>query len=544
MSRNGKIARLPAVVREEVNQRLRVGEPGKDLVAWLNSLPKVQTTLQKHFQGYAVTEQNLSEWRMGGFEDWLDQQASLESTCTLAENSDELQLHGNGGDPRPTRYRSYAERLAVLLSVDVFEHRQTVMQKEMDPKLRWELLKELLQQVSRLRRDDHRQARLMLDQQGREREDERKAVEAKEQQVEKLRSQLEQSYWALLRWGPLVRMFGGGDLGKFFADAILRLQTGAGPVEVPEQLKAELEAFKEALAKGGATNSEQEPVSANRTESESIRVDPSRNRAETSGQTVAGQAEQPVGPLAHSIAPNRTESESIQVDQVDPTKTKVEIEQASITYPAIEAEDRRIFPAPRGHTGLRSGAAARPDGGEGEGLGVKTVLEPKAGKSTSGNPGATLGETGAIQPNPSESDLIRLNPTGSGLVHGTTAGPERPYQPWLPAPAQIYKGGNPEKQEPTPEEEELDPALVRPQGYGDMRDHPFFNHYRHMSWAQGEEVGRLPADKVKDYILKCLGDPMLRLEKIVKLGLGHEPQFDDPGKPRKPWLRFWIPTPL
>ena len=251
MTRNGKIARLPSAVREELNTRLHDGEMGKELVAWLNSIPQVQDTLKKYFNGHAITEQNLSEWRTRGFKDWLRQQALAEFCRTLAENSAELQLESNGGDPRPTGYRSTADRLAVVLTVDAFQYPQAVMQAELDPKLRWEILRELLQQVSKLREDDHRQARLMLDQQRRAQEEERKAEAEKEVQAEKLRSQQEQSYWALLRWGPLVRLFGGGELGKFYADAILKLQTGADPVDVPEHLKPELEAFKEVLAEGG-----------------------------------------------------------------------------------------------------------------------------------------------------------------------------------------------------------------------------------------------------------------------------------------------------
>ena len=60
----------------------------------------------------------------------------------------------------------------------------------------------------------------------------------------------EQSCWALPRWRPLMRMVGGGDLGKFFADAILRLQPGAAPPEVPERRNQELEAFRETIARG------------------------------------------------------------------------------------------------------------------------------------------------------------------------------------------------------------------------------------------------------------------------------------------------------
>ena len=566
MTRNGKIARLPALVREELNVRLDEGEPGRDLVAWLNAMPKVQAILHKYFHGHGVTEQNLSEWRRGGFEDWRGQQSSIESTRTLAEHSDELQLQSNGGDLRPTRYRSYADRLAVLLSVDVFEHRQTVMQKEMDPKLRWELLKELLQQVSRLRKDDHRQARLMLDQHRCEQKEHRESEVAREVRAEKVRSQQEQSYWALLRWGPLVQMFGGGDLGKFFADAILRLQTGADPVEVPEHLKAALEAFKESLAGGGATTPAQEPESANRTECDSIRVDPTGNPVGASGPAVAGQIGQPVGPPAPSIAPNRTGSDLIRVDQ---TGNRAETEPASIVSPGFKVITCHLSP-------VRSG-------GEGEELHVNAVQQPKAGMPVGGNPaeagglaiegqpvgppappiapnrtgsdpiqvnstGNPVGADGqtiagpagqpvgpaapSIAPNRTESNLIQVNPTESSLGKVAETGPVRSQRSEPSAPDHTICEGritNPVEAGPRSEEEELDPSCVRPEGYGDTRDHYFFNHYRHMSWAQTEEAGKLPADHVKEYILKCLGDPMRRLEKIVKLGLGHEPTFDEPG---------------
>ena len=44
-TRNGKIARLPRGVRQELNRRLHEGEQGKRLVAWLNALPEVQPEL-------------------------------------------------------------------------------------------------------------------------------------------------------------------------------------------------------------------------------------------------------------------------------------------------------------------------------------------------------------------------------------------------------------------------------------------------------------------------------------------------------------------
>ncbi len=46
-TRNGKIARLSKQVRHDLNGRLQDGEPGKQLVEWLNRLPEVQEVLLK-----------------------------------------------------------------------------------------------------------------------------------------------------------------------------------------------------------------------------------------------------------------------------------------------------------------------------------------------------------------------------------------------------------------------------------------------------------------------------------------------------------------
>ncbi len=61
--RNGKIARLPLAVREELNLRLRDGEEGVDLVVWLNSLPEVRQVLAAKFKGQPIAENNLANWK-------------------------------------------------------------------------------------------------------------------------------------------------------------------------------------------------------------------------------------------------------------------------------------------------------------------------------------------------------------------------------------------------------------------------------------------------------------------------------------------------
>src|ERR1700745_406900 len=90
MTRNGKIARLPLSLREELNRRLCDGEQGKDLVDWLNNQPAVQEVLKKDFGGRLVNEQNLSEWKQGGYEDWLRHQETRRWVRELASQSAEI----------------------------------------------------------------------------------------------------------------------------------------------------------------------------------------------------------------------------------------------------------------------------------------------------------------------------------------------------------------------------------------------------------------------------------------------------------------------
>jgi len=90
MTRTGKIARLPRETRNQLNRRLRDGEPGGKLVVWLNSLPEVQAALQRDFDGRPISEVNLSEWRHGGYCEWLAQQDALDNIAELSAVAGEL----------------------------------------------------------------------------------------------------------------------------------------------------------------------------------------------------------------------------------------------------------------------------------------------------------------------------------------------------------------------------------------------------------------------------------------------------------------------
>jgi len=89
-ARNGKIARLPHAIREQLNRRIQDAQPGENILAWLNALPEVQTILADQFNGLPLSKQNLSEWRLGGFVDWEFQSDFVSDTQDFAENATQL----------------------------------------------------------------------------------------------------------------------------------------------------------------------------------------------------------------------------------------------------------------------------------------------------------------------------------------------------------------------------------------------------------------------------------------------------------------------
>ena len=67
-ARNGKIARLPFAIRQAVNEMLLDGLNYPQIVAQLKKLGHP-----------GIRPQNLSEWRKGGHQDWLNRRAELET---------------------------------------------------------------------------------------------------------------------------------------------------------------------------------------------------------------------------------------------------------------------------------------------------------------------------------------------------------------------------------------------------------------------------------------------------------------------------------
>jgi hypothetical protein len=96
MTRNGKIARLPLAIREHINRRLQNGGEGKQIAEWLNTLPEVQALMTAEFDGQPINQNNVSNWKAGGYKDWEDQQEALATARSLAADAGELHEEGGG----------------------------------------------------------------------------------------------------------------------------------------------------------------------------------------------------------------------------------------------------------------------------------------------------------------------------------------------------------------------------------------------------------------------------------------------------------------
>lgn len=154
MTRNGKIARLPVAIRTLLNQRLRNGETGKQLVEWLNGLPVAREVMQAEFAGRPVNEQNLSEWKQGGYEDWLRHQETCAWVRTLVEESADLEEEA--GDD------SVADWFSAPLAVALGRCLQKVAVGAADDAEQRKVLVAMAREISQLRRQDHEAERLRL----------------------------------------------------------------------------------------------------------------------------------------------------------------------------------------------------------------------------------------------------------------------------------------------------------------------------------------------------------------------------------------------
>ena len=184
MIRNGKIARLSHTVRTEINEQLRNGRPGVEIIAWLNRLTTVQEVLREFFDGRPINDQNLTEWKAGGYQDWLRHLDTQETVREwISETDDTESIAGN--------YRSVADCLSTPLAIELRRCLQeTSSDSTLTPKERREAIIALVHASTQLRRANQSGIRMAAEQ---ERKDEEQAAarerELEEKQQQQLRAQ-------------------------------------------------------------------------------------------------------------------------------------------------------------------------------------------------------------------------------------------------------------------------------------------------------------------------------------------------------------------
>lgn len=217
MSRQGKIARLPKTVRDQLNLRLDDGEPGKQLAEWLNELPETKEMLAEMFGGRPINEQNLTEWKQGGYQDWLRDEETRERVQRLAERAQDLDDAADGLE--------ISDRLASILAAELADAAQK-LDEIADPKERWRQLQEILRELWRLRSEDHQGKRLQLQQEQWERAMEREDTENEKRSEKEEKDRLVNLFFAKYRQSLTADVLGGGEYGKKWADWLVRVQHG------------------------------------------------------------------------------------------------------------------------------------------------------------------------------------------------------------------------------------------------------------------------------------------------------------------------------
>jgi hypothetical protein len=215
MTGNGKIARLPRKIRDQLNRRLDDGESGVRLVEWLNALPEVQQVLKSEFGGRPISEQNLSEWKQRGFREWLRHQEACDRMRWMTERAADLDDTADGIE--------ISDRLGSVLAVELADAAQK-LDEIADPQERWHRLREILRELWRLRSEDHHGHRMQLQREQWERNVEREEEEDFKRGEKERKANLVSLFFAKQRQGLVAEMLGGGENGEKWADWLVRVQ--------------------------------------------------------------------------------------------------------------------------------------------------------------------------------------------------------------------------------------------------------------------------------------------------------------------------------
>jgi hypothetical protein len=209
-ARNGKIARLPRSVRHQLNERLERSEPSPQLLDWLNTLPEVKEVVQNHFAGVPISKQNLSEWRQGGFQEWLARQDLCEDARDVRQLSEEM----DDDESQMVLADDVAQVLAARFGSLIANWNGEVDEKF---EAKSKVLNRLCRSVVQLQRGMHRSKREGF-------ELTCKLEEQEKSEQEQMKKKLLRPFFDTLRLNSMAKLFGGGTAGRKIAQYILAVQ--------------------------------------------------------------------------------------------------------------------------------------------------------------------------------------------------------------------------------------------------------------------------------------------------------------------------------
>jgi hypothetical protein len=209
-ARNGKIARLPRSIRNQLNERLDCSEESPQLLQWLNALPEVQEVVKDHFAGVPISKQNLSEWRQGGFEEWRARLDLCEDALEVRQLSERM----DDEDSTMVLADDVAQVLAARFGSLIANWNGEVDEKF---EARSRVLNRLCRSVVQLQRGMHRSHQEAF-------EMDRKLEEQERVEKEEIREKLTAPLFDLLEVQPLAESFGGGEIGRKIAKYILAVR--------------------------------------------------------------------------------------------------------------------------------------------------------------------------------------------------------------------------------------------------------------------------------------------------------------------------------
>jgi DNA primase len=169
---NGKIARFPQVIWDELNRRLDDREPTARILEWLNALSATQALLNAEFGGRRVNEQNLSNWRLGGYQNWLKQRERCNFVRQLTENARELTADADGVP--------LSNLVSTVVVAELAASHRDMLATITDPAQRCAHEQKLLRTLAHVSREDVRAGKLQMERERRARERAREKREEEE----------------------------------------------------------------------------------------------------------------------------------------------------------------------------------------------------------------------------------------------------------------------------------------------------------------------------------------------------------------------------